>query len=384
MKKHKTVAMLLAGGQGSRLQQLTHNLAKPAMPFGGKYRLIDFTLSNCRYSNIDVVGVLTQYKPMVLNSYIGSGAAWGLNSILGGVSILPPYMGSDGGSWYKGTADAVRQNIEYIDQYNPDYVLVLSGDHIYKMDYSKMIKEHQRKNAALTIAVQPVPLEEASRFGILVTNQHGVVTEFQEKPEVPTSNLASMGVYVFNWKLMRKTLIEDSQNKKSAHDFGKNIVPKLLSDNHTILAHEFNGYWKDVGTIDSYFEASMELLEEDLPIDIYDRDFPIYSNTNHAAPHFIGAHATVKQSLVCDACMVHGKVKKSILSSNCHVKKGAIVSNSILLPNVTVDEDVMIQNAIVAEGMHVTKRFEQYMPTSDKVHIIHDQMVDMRRARTNG
>jgi glucose-1-phosphate adenylyltransferase len=384
MKKHKTVAMLLAGGQGSRLQQLTHNLAKPAMPFGGKYRLIDFTLSNCRYSNIDVVGVLTQYKPMLLNSYIGSGAAWGLNSILGGVSILPPYMGSDGGSWYKGTADAIRQNIEFIDQYNPEYVLVLSGDHIYKMDYSKMIKEHQRKNAALTIAVQPVPLEETSRFGILVTNSQGVVTEFQEKPEKSTSNLASMGVYVFNWPLLRKALIEDSKNKTSAHDFGKSIVPKLLADNQSILAYEFTGYWKDVGTIDSYYEASMELLNDIAPIDIYDHDFPVYSNSKHAAPHFIGSNAIIKGSLVCDACTVHGTVKQSILSSHCNVKKRAIVKNSILLPNVTIDEDVIIRNAIVAEGMHVTKNIQNYLPTTEKIHIIHDQLSDMRKVSTNG
>ena len=355
MSKYETVAMLLAGGQGSRLGGLTFDNAKPAVAFGGKYRLIDFSLSNCYNSGIEVVGVLTQYKPLRLNTYIGTGAAWALDALDGGVTILPPYMSRDGGQWYLGTADAVYQNIEYLDYYNPEYVLILSGDHVYKMDYSLMIDSHKEKGADATIAVMPVPWGEASRFGILVTGEDGEIIRFDEKPKNPVSNLASMGVYVFNYKTLRKALIEDHVDTESNKDFGKNIIPKLLGEGRKLYSYRFDGYWRDVGTIQSYYETNMEILDNECPLDFHDQDFPVYSNNHNVRPQIIGSGASICQSLVCDGCFVYGKVNHSILSNNVYVGKGANVKNSIILHNARIEDNASVENAIISEGVVVTQ-----------------------------
>ena len=355
MRHFETVAMLLAGGQGSRLGGLTHDLAKPAVSFGGKYRIIDFPLSNCRYSNIGVVGVLTQYKPLLLNSYISTGAPWALDSLDGGVSILPPYMDRDGGNWYRGTADAVYQNMEFIDQYSPENVVILSGDHIYKMDYREMIDFNDSKEADATISVINVPLEEASRFGILNTDDKNEIISFEEKPKKPKGTKASMGVYVFKWKTLRHALLEDAADKESAHDFGKNIIPNLLGEGKKLYAYEFDGYWKDIGTVDSYYEANMELLLDPPPFDLNDHDFPIYSNNSNTIPQVIGKDAEVKNSLICDGCIIEGKVVNSIISKNVSVGKDACVENSIIMHNATINGGVKVINAVVSEDMIVTQ-----------------------------
>ena len=354
MKKYDTVAMLLAGGQGSRLGGLTHDLAKPAVSFGGKYRIIDFPLSNCRYSNIHVVGVLTQYKPLLLNAYISTGAPWALDSLDGGVSILPPYMDMSGGNWYSGTADAVYQNIEFIDQYSPKTVIILSGDHIYKMDYQQMIDYNTRMDADATIAVINVPLKEAHRFGILNTDEDNIITGFDEKPENPKGTKASMGVYVFNWDCLRSALIEDALDEQSRHDFGKNIIPKLLGKKKKLAAYEFGGYWKDIGTIDSYYEANMELLMEHPPFDLNDHGFPIYSNNSNAIPQLIGRDAEVSNSLISDGCIVEGTVKNSIISKNVYVGRNAKVVDSIIMHDATVNSGIL-EKTIVSEGMEITQ-----------------------------
>ena len=353
MKKHNTVAMLLAGGQGSRLGGLTHSTAKPAVPFGGKYRLIDFPLSNCRYSDIDIVGVLTQYKPLVLNAYLSTGAPWALDSIDGGVKVLPPYMSMDGGNWYKGTADAIYQNIEFIDQYNPENVIILSGDHIYKMDYSKMIEYHEDNDADVTIGVMDVTLEEASRFGIMATDKNDRIIEFQEKPKVPKSTLASMGIYVFKWSVLREELIRDHEDENSRKDFGGNIIPHMLEAKFNLRAYRFEGYWRDVGTVESYYEASLELLSDNPPIDLNDSSFPIYSNNDNVMPHLIGEQAKVTNSLICDGCMVLGTVKNSILSNNVYVGEGVVIENSIVLHNSRIENSVKIKNAVVGENIKI-------------------------------
>ncbi len=355
MRHYDTVAMLLAGGQGSRLGGLTHDLAKPAVSFGGKYRIIDFPLSNCRYSNIGVVGVLTQYKPLILNSYISTGAPWALDSLDGGVSILPPYMDRQGGNWYKGTADAVYQNLEFIDLHNPENVVVLSGDHIYKMDYQEMIDYNDERNADATISVINVTLEEAKRFGILNTDKNNLITSFEEKPPVPKGTKASMGVYVFKWKVLRKALLEDAADPESSHDFGKNIIPKLLSENKKLYAYEFEGYWKDIGTVESYYEANMELLMDPPPFNLNDTSFPIYSNNYNTIPQIIGKDAEVKNSLICDGCVIDGVVKNSIIAKNVSIGKGACVENSIIMHNATIREGAKIINAVVSEGMTISK-----------------------------
>ncbi len=355
MRHFETVAMLLAGGQGSRLGGLTHDLAKPAVSFGGKYRIIDFPLSNCRYSNIGVVGVLTQYKPLLLNSYISTGAPWALDSLDGGVSILPPYMDREGGNWYRGTADAVYQNMEFIDQYAPENVVILSGDHIYKMDYREMIDFNDEKGADATISVINVPLEEASRFGILNTDDENEITSFEEKPKEPKGTKASMGVYMFKWKVLRKALLEDASDKESSHDFGKNIIPKLLDEGKKLYAFEYDGYWKDIGTVDSYYEASMELLHDPPPFNLNDQDFPIYSNNSNTIPQVIGKDAEVKNSLICDGCIIEGKVVNSIISKNVSVGKDACVENSIIMHNATINGGVKVINAVVSEDMIVTQ-----------------------------
>ncbi len=350
MKSKKWVAMLLAGGQGSRLRELTSDLAKPAVPFGGKYRIIDFTLSNCTHSGIDTVGVLTQYRPHILNSYIGNGRPWDLDRNNGGVSMLPPYQGKDGGEWYKGTANAVYQNFHFIDHNDPEYVLVISGDHIYKMDYNKMLENHIEKGAHATIAVIEVPWEEANRFGIMNTNEADQIIEFDEKPKNPKSNLASMGVYLFNWKHLKKYLTEDEKDSNSTNDFGKDIIPKMLEDGANLQAYRFKDYWKDVGTIESLWEAHMDLLEEPSVFELGDHNWQIYAGNANHPPQFISKEASVKQSLVNEGCLVFGKVEHSVLSFNVQVGSGTLVKDSVIMPNVKIGNNVTIEKAIIGSG----------------------------------
>ncbi|MBC2578732.1 glucose-1-phosphate adenylyltransferase [Clostridium sp. DJ247] len=350
MLKKEMVAMILAGGQGSRLGILTKRLAKPAVPFGGRYRIIDFTLSNCSNSGIDTVGVLTQYKPLVLNSHIGIGSPWDLDRRNGGVYVLPPYQEESGGSWYKGTADAIFQNISFIDNYNPEYVLILSGDHIYKMDYENMLSYHKEKNADATIAVIDVSLEEASRFGIMNTNEDGSIYEFEEKPKKPKSTKASMGIYIFNWKLLRRFLKEDQGDKESSNDFGKNIIPKMLEEGISMYAYAFQGYWKDVGTVESLWEANMDLLREDNELNIQDRNWRIYSQ-NHVRPaQYIGPNAKIKNSLSVDGCEIYGEVDNSVLFQGVTIGKNSKVMNSIIMPDTKIEDNVIINKAIIGSN----------------------------------
>ena len=353
--KQEVVAMLLAGGQGSRLGVLTQKLAKPAVPFGGKYRIIDFPLSNCVNSGIDAVGVLTQYQPLVLNEYIGSGQPWDLDGNNSGVSVLSPYQQVKGADWYLGTANAIYQNINYIDRYNPDYVVILSGDHIYKMDYSKMIAEHKANNADCTIAVIDVPLAEASRFGIMNTNPDGSIYEFEEKPEKPKSTNASMGIYVFSYDKLRKYLIEDEETEGSSHDFGKDILPKMLDDGLRMFAYQFQGYWKDVGTIDSLWESNMDLLDPNVPLDLTDESWKIYSRNPVVPPQYIADTAAVQNSLIADGCSISGSVDFSVLFSNVVVKPGAVVQDSIIMPGSVIEEGAVVQYAIVSENTVIGK-----------------------------
>ncbi|SHK20201.1 glucose-1-phosphate adenylyltransferase [Anaerobranca californiensis DSM 14826] len=348
--KKECIALILAGGQGTRLGILTTKLAKPAVPFGGKYRIIDFTLSNCSNSGIDTVGVLTQYEPLILNTYIGIGTPWGLDKNNGGVTVLSPYVAKDGGHWYRGTADAVFQNIEYIELYNPDYVLILSGDHIYKMDYSYMIDYHKERNADLTIAAMKVDWEEAKRFGIIISDQDGKITGFQEKPAIPKNNLASMGIYIFNWKTLKEYLIEDNLNPSSSHDFGKDIIPKMLEDERNLMAYPFYGYWKDVGTIESFWEANMDLIEENRTLNLYDNNWRIYSVNPVKPPHYIGKTAKVVNSMITEGCYIEGTVIKSIIFPGTVIKKGAVVKESIVMPGVVLGENAIIEKAIIGEN----------------------------------
>ncbi|MDN5323337.1 MAG: glucose-phosphate adenylyltransferase [Clostridia bacterium] len=350
MWKKKWIAMLLAGGQGSRLGLLTKNVAKPAVPFGAKYRIIDFSLSNCTYSGIDTVGVLTQYKPQVLNSYIGIGSAWDLDYTNGGVFILQPFMSEKGGNWYKGTASAIYENIDFVNQYDPDYVLVISGDHIYKMDYSLMLNYHKVQKADATIAVIQVPWEEASRFGIMDTDANGKITEFVEKPAKPKSNLASMGIYIFNWPTLRRFLEEDNQDPYSDNDFGKNIIPKMLNKGRKLFAYKFKGYWKDVGTIESYYAANMDLLNEKPELDLFDESFKVYSNNSILPPHYLGPKAKVTNSLIPDGCMVLGEVENSVLFSGVFVGEGTKIKDSIILPHVKIGPYSIVYKAIIGEN----------------------------------
>lgn len=347
MVNKEIVAMVLAGGQGSRLGVLTKNLAKPAVPFGGKYRIIDFPLSNCANSGIYTVGVLTQYKPLELNSHIGIGDAWDLDRRDGGVSILPPYQEEKGGDWYKGTANAIYQNIEYIDRYNPEYVLILSGDHIYKMNYDKMLNFHKENNADVTIAVIEVTMEEATRFGIMNTNEDLTIYEFEEKPEKPKSNKASMGVYIFKWDKLRKYLKEDELDELSSNDFGKNIIPKMLNDNMRMLAYPFKGYWKDVGTIDSLWEANMDLLREENELDLRSNDWKIYSKNPVRPAQYIGTKSKIKNSMVNEGCKVYGVVENSILSQGVYVGENTIIKDSVIMPNAYIESNVIIDKAII-------------------------------------
>ncbi len=350
MKKTECVAMLLAGGQGSRLGVLTQNIAKPAVPYGGKYRIIDFPLSNCTNSGIETVGVLTQYSPLELNDYIGSGKPWDLDRSNGGVHILPPYQNNKGGDWYKGTANAIYQNIEFIKRYDPEYVLILSGDHIYKMDYSDMIAQHKETNADCTIAVIEVPFEEASRFGIMNANEDGTIYEFEEKPKNPKSNLASMGIYVFTWDKLRKYLEEDEADPNSSNDFGKNIIPNMLNANEKMVVYRFNDYWKDVGTIDSLWEANLDLLDPKIKLDLSDKNWRIYSRTPSAPPQYIADSAKIQNSLVTEGCDIYGTVDFSILFDNVTVEDGARVEYSLVMPGAVVKKGATVQYAIVAEN----------------------------------
>ncbi len=353
MKKTECVAMLLAGGQGSRLGVLTQNIAKPAVPYGGKYRIIDFPLSNCTNSGIDTVGVLTQYQPLELNDYIGSGKPWDLDRSNGGVHILPPYQNNKGGDWYKGTANAIYQNIPFIKRYDPEYVLILSGDHIYKMDYSDMIEQHKESNADCTIAVIEVPMEEASRFGIMNTHPDGTIYEFEEKPKNPKSNLASMGIYVFSWDKLKKYLEEDEADPNSSNDFGKNIIPNMLNDNQRMVVYRFNDYWKDVGTIDSLWEANLDLLDPKIKLDLSDPKWRIYSRTPSAPPQYVSSSAKVQNSLITEGCEVFGTVDFSILFDNVIIEEGAIVKDSLVMPGAVIKKGASVQYAIIAENVVV-------------------------------
>lgn len=348
--KKSCIAMLLAGGQGSRLFALTQNVAKPNMPFGGKYRIIDFPLSNCANSGIDTVGVLTQYRPLRLNSYIGGGQPWDLDSADGGVFILPPYQtAGENGSWFSGTANAIYQNMGFIEMYDPDNVLILSGDHIYKMDYAKMLREHVEHDAACTIAVLQVSMEEATRFGIMNLGDDGYVSQFEEKPKQPKSDLASMGIYIFNWKKLRKYLIEDENDPSSSKDFGKNIIPNMLAAGEKLWPYRFDGYWRDVGTITSLWDANMDMLSTTL-INLYDPKWPIRSRPVGLPPHYAGESARIVHSIVTEGCVIYGNVENSVLSSSAHVGKGATVLYSVLMPGAVVEEGATVEYAIIGEN----------------------------------
>ena len=350
LNSKKCVAMLLAGGQGSRLGVLTSKIAKPAVPYGGKYRIIDFPLSNCANSGIDTVGILTQYKPLELNDYVGSGKPWDLDRTSGGVHILPPYQGQQGGNWYKGTANAIYQNLEFIERYEPEYVLVLSGDHIYKMDYSKMIKEHEETGAACTIAVLEVPLEEASRFGIMNTKEDGTIYEFEEKPKNPKSNLASMGIYVFTWKKLKKYLTEDEAKPDSSNDFGKDVIPAMLNAGELLRVYRFNDYWKDVGTVNSLWEANLDLLNPKIDLNLADQNWRIYSRTTGMPPQYISESADVENSLITDGCEVYGRIDYSVLFENVTVEEGADVEYSLVMPGAVIKKGTKVKYSIIAEN----------------------------------
>ena len=349
MVKKKCVAMILAGGQGSRLGALTQNVAKPAVSFGAKYKIIDFVLSNCTNSGFDTVGILTQYQPLDLNTYVGNGQPWDLDVIDGGAFVLPPYMSAEKGEWYKGTANAIYQNLNFISRFDPEYVLILSGDHIYKMDYSKMLDKHIENNADCTIATITVPWEEASRFGILSADETGRITEFAEKPKVPKSNQASMGIYIFNWKTLRDELIKDEAKVGSSNDFGKDIIPTMLNNGQRLFIYGFKGYWKDVGTISSLWEANMDLLDENCELDINDPTWPIMARTTASRPHYIDPRASVVNSMITEGCEVNGDVKHSVLFHNVKIGKNSKVTDSIIMNNVVIGDNVIINNAVIGD-----------------------------------
>ena len=348
------VAMLLAGGQGSRLYALTQKLAKPAVPFGGKYRIIDFPLSNCVNSGIDTVGILTQYQPFVLNEYIGNGQPWDLDRLYGGVHVLPPYQKASGSDWYKGTANAIYQNIAFIERYDPQYVIILSGDQICKQDYSDFLEFHKKKGAEFSVAVMEVPWEDASRFGLMVADEDDRITEFQEKPKNPKSNLPSMGIYIFNWDILKKYLIEDEEDPKSENDFGKNIIPKMLANGEKMSAYRFEGYWKDVGTIPALWEANMEVLDpEHSGINLFDENWKIFSRNSGLTGHRIGEDATVEESMITDGCNIQGTVKHSVLFSGVTVEKGAIVEDAVVMGHSRIREGAVVRHCIIAENVEI-------------------------------
>ena len=348
--KKDMLAMILAGGQGSRLGVFTKRIAKPAVSFGGKYRIIDFVLSNCSNSGIDTVGVLTQYRPLILNSHIGTGSHWDLDRINGGVHILQPYMNEKEGNWYRGTAHAIHQNMDFIDSYNPEYVLILSGDHIYKMDYSKMLDHHKKMGSKATIGVIEVPWNEASRFGIMNTNEDSSIYEFEEKPANPKSNLASMGVYIFDWKMLKGYFEEVDNNGANYDDFGKNLIPKMLEDQIPMFAYPFKGYWRDVGTIESLWEANMDIIKSHDEIDLNSSKWKIYTNTMSMPPQYIGKDSNIQKSLVADGCKVLGKIENSVLSHGVSVGSDSIIKDSVIMPNVKIGKNVIIEKAMIGEG----------------------------------
>jgi len=361
--------MILAGGQGSRLREITEEVAKPAVSFAGKYRIIDFALSNCSNSNIDTVGILTQYKPLVLNAHVGIGSSWDLDKQYGGVKILPPYMSKDGGRFYKGTANAIFENINYIDTYNPEYVLILSGDHIYKMDYMKMLDDHKKKNSDVTIAVIEVPWDETNRFGILNTDENDRIYEFEEKPEKAKSNLASMGIYIFNWSILRQYLINDELDQESKNDFGKNIIPKVMEDQHVLNAYRFKGYWKDVGTVESLWEANMDLIKLNPDFDLHDKKWRAYSVNPVSPPQFISPYGMIESSLINEGCIIEGRVKKSVISPDVYVGIGSHVEESVIMPNVVIEDDVKIYKAVVVNDVTIPKGTIIGDPDSDEITI---------------
>lgn len=354
MKQNNMLAMILAGGRGSRLHELTNKVAKPAVSYGGKYRIVDFPLSNCANSGVDIVGVLTQYESVLLNSYVAAGGRWGLDARESGVFVLPPREKADADlDVYRGTADAISQNIDFIDKYSPEYLLVLSGDHIYKMNYDKMLDYHKEMNADATIAVIEVPMKEASRFGIMNTDGNGRIVEFEEKPEHPKSNLASMGIYIFNWKLLRKILLADMKNPDSHHDFGKDVIPCLLNDNKTLAAYKFKGYWKDVGTIDSLWEANMDLIDSRNELNLNDPTWKIYTEDTPALPQYIGPNAKIDKAFITQGCVVEGEVKHSVLFTGCKVGEGAKIIDSVLMPGVEVAAGAVVQRTLVADNVKI-------------------------------
>lgn len=354
MKQNNMLAMILAGGRGSRLHDLTNKVAKPAVSYGGKYRIVDFPLSNCANSGIDVVGVLTQYESVLLNSYVAAGRRWGLDTKDSGVYVLPPREKADADlDVYRGTADAISQNIDFIDSYDPEYLLILSGDHIYKMNYAKMLACHKEHNADATIAVIGVPMKEASRFGIMNTDENGRIVEFEEKPAQPKSNLASMGIYIFNWKTLRKLLVSDMKNPDSHHDFGKDIIPTLLNDGKTLIAYEFEGYWKDVGTIDSLWEANMDLLDEKNELDLHDSTWKIYTEDVTALPQYIGTDAKIKRAFITQGCRIEGEVKNSVLFTGATIGRGAKVIDTVLMPGAVVEAGAVVTRALVADNVKI-------------------------------
>lgn len=371
MRQNNMLAMILAGGRGIRLYALTKKIAKPAVYFGGKYRIIDFPLSNCANSNINVVGVLTQYESVLLNSYAAAGQRWGLDAKDSGVYVLPPRE-KDGAAFdvYRGTADAISQNIDFIDQQNPEYVLILSGDHIYKMDYSKMLAHHKACDADATIAVLPVPMKEASRFGIMNTDETDRIVEFEEKPEKPKSNLASMGIYIFNWKQLRKMLVADMDDPNSNHDFGKDIIPAMLNENKRLYAYQFKGYWKDVGTVDSLWEANMDLLSSNNELDLNDPDWKIYTEDVATVPHFIGPKGKVNNAYINQGCVINGEINNSVLFTSVKVAEGAKVNDSVLMPNVEIGEGAIIHRSIIAEGVKVDAGAVVGSPDSENIELI--------------
>ncbi|RGW13216.1 glucose-1-phosphate adenylyltransferase [Enterococcus asini] len=348
--KTEMLAMILAGGQGTRLGKLTKNIAKPAVPFGGRYRIIDFTLSNCANSGIRNVGVVTQYQPLTLNSHIGNGASWGLDRINSGVTILQPYSSSEGSKWFEGTAHAIYQNIDYIDEMDPQYVLILSGDHIYKMDYEEMLETHKQNNASLSVAVIEVPMDEASRFGIMNTDENDRIIEFEEKPEQPKNNLASMGIYIFNWGRLRNVLMNSYTKDGQMIDFGKHVIPSYLDSGENVYAYRFKGYWKDVGTIDSLWEANMEFIEPEMDLDIRDKSWRVYSKNPISPPHFLTETGSVNDSLISDGCYIAGAIEHSILSEDVQIKSGSEVSDSVIMSGATIGKNVRIHRAIIGEN----------------------------------
>ncbi len=371
MKQNNMLAMILAGGRGSRLHELTNKVAKPAVSFGGKYRIIDFPLSNCSNSGIDVVGVLTQYESILLNSYVAAGSRWGLDVKDSGIYVLPPREKADTDlDVYRGTADAISQNIDFIDTYSPEYILILSGDHIYKMDYSCMLHYHKKCNADATIAVIEVPMKEAGRFGIMNANPDGQIYEFEEKPEHPKSNLASMGIYIFDWKLLRKMLLADMKNPNSSHDFGKDIIPSLLEDQKRLYAYRFQGYWKDVGTIDSLWEANMDLLDKDNDLDLDDSTWKIYTEDVTALPQYVGPNASIKNAFITQGCLIQGTVENSVLSTGVKIGEGAKVIDSVLLPNAVVEAGATVTRALVADKIRIGQDAVVGDPKSEHIELV--------------